>query len=146
MAALNMKEFAKEDIIRMMKPTPGGIEELMYRRPNIGWGNINAISEGALKELGYGRAHNEAVRRSSRLSSSGMSNVMPRKTRKEHYRRKAILETRKAKERRELWERRHPGAGEPNWERREKKREGRKAASRGARRTAKRARRSSNHH
>ena len=140
MAALNLKGFTQANIMRMMKPVPGGIEDLMQRRPNIGWGNINAISEGALREGGYGAAHDEAIRRSSRLSSSGMSNIMPRKTRKEHYRRKAILEIRKANERRAVWERRHPGAHESNWEHREKKREGRKAASRKVRRTTKRTR------
>ena len=115
----------------------------MYKRPNIGWGNIAEMSEGALKELGFVGAYDEAYHpQSEHLASSGMSNAMTRKMRKEHYRRKAILETRKAKERRAIWERRHPGAGEANGERREKKRDERKAAARATRRMMKRGRRS----
>ena len=132
------------EIQRRMKPVAGGLEELMEKRSNLGWGNIAELSEGALKELGFVGAYDEAYHpHSEHLASSGMSNTMSRKLRKEHYRRKAILETRKAKERRAVWERRHPGAGEANWERREKKREERKAAARATRRMVKRGRRSS---
>lgn len=133
-----MENLSLSELQRRLKPAAGGLEELMTKRPNLGWGNIAELSEGALKELGFVGAYDEAVRRSERLPSSGMSNVMTRKLRKEHYKRKAILETRKAKERRAVWERRHPGAGEANWERREKKRDERKAASRAARRAVKR--------
>lgn len=126
------------EIQRRLKPMPGGLEELMYKRPNIGWGNIAELSEGALKELGFVGAYNDAYHpNSEHLPSSGMSNRMTRKLRKEHYKRKAILEVQKAKERRAIWESRHPGAGEANWERREKKREGRKAAARATRRMMK---------
>jgi hypothetical protein len=143
MASGNMRGMSTANLMKMLKPSEGGLEELMHKRPNIGWGDIEALSEGALKELGLVGAYDEAVRRSERLPSSGMSNTMSRKLRKEHYRRKAILETRKAKERRAVWERRHPGAGEANWERREKKREERKAGERAGRRSIKRRRSSS---
>lgn len=149
MAAANLKDLSWSELQRRLKPTPGGIEALMHKRPNIGWGNIAELSEGALKELGLVGAYDEAYHPvSEHLYSSGMSNTMTRKLRKEHYKRKAILEVQKAKERRVVWERRHPGVGEANWERREKKREGRKAGARATRRIMKHGRRSSsgNHH
>jgi hypothetical protein len=144
MAMENLSKLSLSELQRRMKPLSGGLEELMYKRPNLGWGNIAELSEGALKELGLVGAYDEAIHpNSEHLASSGMSNRMTRKLRKEHYKRKAILEVRKAKERRTVWERRHPGAGEANWERREKKREERKAAARATRRMMKRGRRSS---
>jgi hypothetical protein len=128
-----------EEIQRLMKPAPGTLVKLMQNRQNIGWGDIAVLSEGALKELGLVGAYDEAYHgRSERMASSGMSNTMTRKARKEHYRRKAILEVKKAKERRAVWERRHPGAGEADWERREKLRVERKAGERETRRIIKR--------
>jgi hypothetical protein len=72
----------------------------------------------------------EARRNSPRLASSGMTNSMTRKERKAHYTRKAILESKKEDERRRVWARRHPGASEGNWRRREEARKTRKADER----------------
>lgn len=122
-------------------PTPG-FEELL-ERPYIEWGNIAAMNEAVYKKHGMYAAHRNAVKLSEHRPSSGMSNTMTRKARKEHYRRKAILEAQKAKERREHWEYYHPRAHESNWERREAKREERKALERQGRRALKKTRRSS---
>lgn len=122
---------ALANAIEKLKVEPNSLLAYMYKRgKSLEWGNVNRLSEGAFKEKGFVGAYDEAIRQSSRLPSEGMSNRMTRKERKEHYRRKAILETRKAKERRALWERRHPGAPEWNWEAREKKRAERKAGER----------------
>lgn len=132
---------AAANAIEKLQVEPNSLLAYMFKRgSSLEWGNINRISEGAFKEKGFVGAYDEALRQSSRLPSEGMSNRMTRKERKEHYRRKAILETRKAKERRALWERRHPGAPERNWEAREKKREERKAGQREAARLARRRR------
>jgi hypothetical protein len=125
---------------RRLAPSPGGIRDMIERRPNIGWGNLAVFDEGILKKYGVAAAYDAAIHpNSEHLPSSGMSNTMTRKARKEHYRRKAILEVQKAKERRALWEQRNPGAGEANWRRLERARDDRKAAVRAHRRATKRA-------
>lgn len=83
------------------------------------WGNVMNLSEGAVEELGIKGAMEERARLSSHLASSGESPTMPRKARKEHYTRKIAKYKAHEAERRARWERRHPGAGESNWERRE---------------------------
>ncbi len=132
-----------DKIANGIKGVPGGIQNLLERRPYVEWGNIVNMNEKTLMEDGFYAAYREAYKLSDRLASSGMSNTMTRKERKEHYRRKAELEARKAKERREQWERRHPGGRESEFSRKEKARVERKAAYRAARRTMKRGRRSS---
>jgi hypothetical protein len=129
--------------LSILKGVSGGIQNLLERRPNVGWGNVANMDEKTLLDEGFYAAYREAVKLSEHLASSGMSNRMTRKERKEHYRRKAELEVRKAKERREQWERRHPGGRESEFARKEKARVERKAVERAARRTVKRGRRSS---
>jgi hypothetical protein len=118
----------------MALPTGNLVNYMMRRGSSLEWGNLANMSEGAFKELGFAGAYAEARRPSERRPSSGMSNRMTRKDRKEHYRRKAELEARKEAERRAVWLRRHPGAPEANWERREAARKSRKAGERAARR------------
>ena len=119
----------------MELPKGNLVDYMLHRGSSLKWGNVANLSEGAFKELGFVGAYNEARRPSERRASSGMSNRMTRKERKEHYRRKAELETRKEAERRAVWMRRHPGAPETNWERREAARKSRKAGERAARRS-----------
>lgn len=128
----------------VLKPRPG-FEELL-QRPNVEWGNIAAMNEAVYLKEGRYAAHRHAVKRSEHLPSSGMSNTMTRKARKEHYRRKAILEAQKAKERRADWEYYHPHAHESDWVRREAKRDERKALERLGRRVMKKTRRNSSNH
>lgn len=118
----------------MALPTGNLVNYMIRRGSSLEWGNLANISEGAFKELGFEGAMAEARRPSERRPSSGMSNRMTRKDRKEHYRRKAELEARKEAERRAVWLRRHPGAPEDIWERREAARKSRKAGERAARR------------
>ena len=127
---------------------PESLLAYMFKRgSSLEWGNVNVLNEGAFREKGFVGAYNEAIHpNSERLASSGMSNTMSRKNRKEHYRRKAILETRKAKERRDRWERRNPARIEANWKRLEEIRNERKARERAFRRTKKAAKRSSSKH
>jgi hypothetical protein len=107
---------------------------LMTERPNLKWGNVNSLSEAAIKELGLEGAIAEAKRKSARRSSSGRTSSIQRregrKGRQAHYTRKAILERAKEEERRAVWMRRHPHASESNWIRREANRKTRKAAER----------------
>ena len=140
MAKKNPSEISASEMQRRLVPSPGGIRDMMERRPNLGWGNLAIFNEGILKKYGVAAAYDAAIHpNSEHLPSSGMSNTMTRKLRKEHYRRKAILEVRKAKERRALWEHLNPGAGETNWLRLERAREERKADVRAHRRATKRA-------
>lgn len=106
------------------------------------WGNIANLSDKAVEELGIAGAMREEREGSPRRASSGNTNRMTRKERKEHYKRKAILEREKEEERRRVWQRRHPGASESNWRRREEVRKTRKAQNR-AFRKAVRGKRSS---
>jgi hypothetical protein len=105
----------------------------MKRNPRFPWGNLPS-SEGAIRELGVIGALQEADRLSSHRSSSGRTSSIQRKggrkARQAHYTRKAISEKRKEAARRAAWERRHPGASESNWLRRQEKRKTRKAANR----------------
>lgn len=119
----------------MELPKGNIVDYMMHRGSSLKWANVANLSEGAFKELGFVGAYEEARQPSERRASSGMSNRMTRKERKEHYRRKAELETRKEAQRRALWERRHPGAREENWQRREAARKSRKAAERAVRRS-----------
>ena len=102
----------------------------------LAWGNLEGLSEAAVRELGLEGAIAERNRISTRRSSSGKTSSMERKfpTRKEakawrkgHYTRKAIIERDKEAKRRAVWERRHPGAHESNWDRRQAERKTRKA-------------------
>jgi len=124
-----MSLFNENDLI--MKALQGGIP----------WGNLPS-SEGAINELGIKGAMAERDKRSPRRSSSGKTSSIQRKggrkARQAHYTRKAVLEREKEAERRRVWERRHPGASESNWRRREEKRKTRKAAERNTRRMIKR--------
>ena len=119
----------------MVLPKGNIVDYMLHRGSSLKWGNINNLSEGAFQELGFAGAYEEAHRPSERRASSGMSNRMTRKERKEHYRRKAELEARKEAQRRAVWIRRHPGAPEANWQRREAARKSRKAGERAARRS-----------
>jgi len=109
------------------------IVDFMMRNPDFPWGNMPS-SEEAIRELGVIGAMKEANRRSTGRSSSGRTSSIQRKggrkARQAHYTRKAIAEKRKEAERRAVWERRHPGASESNWLRRQEKRKTRKAADR----------------
>jgi hypothetical protein len=122
----------------MELPNDNLVAYMMKRGSSLKWGNIANLSEGAFKELGFAGAYEEALRPSERRASSGMTNRMTRKERQEHYRRKAILESRKEADRRAVWMRRHPGAPEANWERREAARKTRKAGERAARKVVRR--------
>lgn len=97
------------------------------------WGNVANLSDKAIEELGIAGAVREEREGSPHRESSGQTNRMTRKERKEHYKRKAILEREKEEERRRVWERRHPGASESNWRRREEARKTRKAQNRALR-------------
>ena len=122
----------------MALPTGNLVNYMMRRGSSLEWGNLANLSEGAFKELGFEGAVAEARRPSEHRASSGMTNRMSRKERQEHYRRKAALEVRKEAERRAVWMRRHPGAPEANWTRREAARKTRKAGERAARKAARR--------
>ncbi len=95
------------------------MREAEKRGEPYSWGNVAELSEGAIKELGIAGAISERNRASSHVASSGESATMPRKVRKEHYTRKIAKYKAHEDERRVRWERRHPGAPESNWERRE---------------------------
>ena len=116
------------------------------------WGNVENLSNAAVEELGISGALQEALNRSPRRSSSGNTSELVKagKTRKErnairraHYVRKGTLEAEKERERRAKWMRRHPGAPEANWNRREAERKTRKAANRAARKSRRAKRNSS---
>ncbi len=109
------------------------------------WGNLLNLSEGAVEELGIKGAMEERNRISSHVASSGQSPLMPRKARKEHYTRKIAKYQAHEAERRERWERRHPGAPESNWEHREAAHRAARQKRRNFRRTH-RKRTSSNKH
>jgi hypothetical protein len=95
------------------------MREADERGESIQWGNLLNLSEGAVEELGIKGAMAERNRISSRVASSGESPHMPRKMRKEHYTRKIAKYKEHEAERRTRWKRRHPGANESNWTRRE---------------------------
>jgi len=120
-----------------------GLLDFMLRRPDFKWGDLPS-SNAAVRELGIEGAIAEKRQKSRRRSSSGQTSeiqrVGGRKARQEHYKRKAILEAEKEAERRAIWIRRHPGAHESNWTRRQEKRRRRRAASRSARRQTKKHR------
>jgi hypothetical protein len=122
----------------MELPKDNIVAYMMRRGSSLKWGNLENMSEGAFKELGFAGAYAEARRQSEHRASSGMTNRMSRKNRKEHYRRKAELETRKEAGRRTVWLRRHPGASDVDWERSEAARKSRKAGERAARKAARR--------
>ena len=95
------------------------------------WGNLNELSPGAVDELGIEGAMAEYAASSPHRNSSGMTTEIVhahgRKAGKEHYKRKAILEAEKEVERRAKWLRRHPGAPEANWVRRQDTRKAKRA-------------------
>lgn len=122
----------------MALPNDDLVAYMLKRGSSLKWADVANLSEGAFKELGFVGAYEEARRSSEHRASSGMTNRMTRKNRQEHYRRKAALEARKEAERRAVWTRRHPGAPEANWERREAARKSRKAGERAARKAARR--------
>jgi hypothetical protein len=101
----------------------------------IKWGNLleNSpnLSDRALEELGgIEGAMAEARRISEKFPNPRNVKGMTRKQRQEYYREIAIFEAGKEAERRAVWERRHPGASESNWLRREAKRKTRKQRER----------------
>ena len=112
----------------------------MIKSGAIAWGDV-VSSPGAVAELGLEGARAEKARGSPHRASSGQTSeiqrVHGRKGRKEHYTRKAILEKEKEEARRVVWLRRHPGAPEANWVRREEKRKTTKADQRLMRKWAK---------
>ena len=108
------------------------------------WGNLLNLSEGAVEELGIKGAMEERDRLSSHVASSGQSPTMPRKVRKEHYARKIAKYQAHEAERRARWERRHPGAPESNWERREAAHRAKRNTRRAARRLGRANRKGSN--
>jgi hypothetical protein len=117
------------------------LQEMFAKNTRYAWGNIANLSEGAVQELGIEGAMAEAAG-SPRRASSGMTEEMkrrPRKERQAYYTRKAIHEAEKEAERRRRWQRRHPGASESNWRRREATRKTRKAAERAWRKGIKRS-------
>ena len=107
----------------------------------LAWGNVANLSDGAVREFGIEGAMAERNRPSPRRSSSGRTSSIQRregrKGRQAHYTRKAILEREKEDGRRSVWLRRHPGASESNWVRREGNRKTRKAAARQLRKSRK---------
>jgi hypothetical protein len=105
--------------------------------PYLSWADIEEVDEDDLMKFGFKEALHRAYARSERLASSGASNTMPRKTRKEHYRRKAQLEERKEAARRAQWRAEFPDAPESAWTRREERRQRRKADERHTRRIRK---------
>jgi hypothetical protein len=98
------------------------------------WGNVFNLSESAVEELGIVGARKEENAFSPHRASSGNTNRMTRKERKQHYTRKAILEREKEEKRRALWERRHPRADVRGWLEKEEERKKRKAIHRALRR------------
>ena len=90
------------------------------------WGNLMNLSDPTIEELGINGAIAERNAISPHRASSGMTTEIVhahgRKAGKEHYKRKAILEAEKEVERRAKWLRRHPGAPEANWVRRQETR------------------------
>lgn len=83
--------------------------------------------------------HRRQLGMSPRRPSSGRSNTMTRKERKEHYRRKGILEAEKEAARRAEWERLRPRRPEANWREREEARKRRKSSERRSRKARKAA-------
>jgi hypothetical protein len=99
-------------------------------RPHA-WGNLMNLSDPAIEELGIEGAIAERNAISPHRASSGMTTEIVhahgRKAGKEHYKRKAILEAEKEVVRRATWLRRHPGAPEANWARRQETRKATRA-------------------
>jgi hypothetical protein len=109
----------------------------MNAHPYLSWADIEEVDEDDLLKYGFAEALRRAYARSERLASSGQSNRMTRKERKEHYRRKAQNEERKEAARRAQWLAEFPGASERAWVRREERRQKRKAEERHTRRIRK---------
>ena len=109
----------------------------MNAHPYLSWADIEEVDEDDLLKYGFAEALRRAYSRSERLASSGASNRMTRKERKEHYRHKAQLEERKEAARRAQWLKEFPGAPEAAWVRREERRQRRKADERHTRRIRK---------
>jgi hypothetical protein len=118
-------------------------KSIIDKYPNVGWGNLDDLSEKAVEELGLNGALHEARFGSPHLRSSGRTSSIQRNTgrkgRNAHYKRKGELEGKKEATRRATWLRRHPGASESNWIRREAVRKTRKAAERAHRKAEKAA-------
>jgi hypothetical protein len=111
-------------------------------RPHA-WGNLMNLSEGDIEELGIEGAIAARNANSPHRASSGLTTEIVhahgRKAGKEHYKRKAILEAEKEVERRVKWLRRHPGAPESNWNRRQETRKVKRAERVRSRKAAKAA-------
>lgn len=107
------------------------------------WGDFDHLSEGAVEELGVNGAIAERNAGSPHRNSSGQTTEIVhahgRKAGKEHYKRKAILELEKEAVRRATWLRRHPGAPESNWVRRQDTRKAARAERVRSRKTLKAA-------
>jgi hypothetical protein len=95
------------------------------------WADVMSLSEGDVEELGVEGAMAARNAGSPHRASSGLTTEIVhahgRKAGKEHYKRKAILEAEKEVERRAKWLRRHPGAPESNWARRQETRKVKRA-------------------
>jgi hypothetical protein len=95
------------------------------------WADVMSLSEGDVEELGVKGAMAARNAGSPHRASSGLTtdiiHAHGRKAGKEHYKRKAILEAEKEVERRAKWLRRHPGAPESNWVRRQETRKVKRA-------------------
>lgn len=119
-------------------------EAEMAGRP-YAWGNMMNLSEGDIEELGIDGAIAARNATSPHRASSGLTTEIVhahgRKAGKEHYKRKAILEAEKEVERRAKWLRRHPGAPESNWNRRQETRKATRAERIRTRKASKAAKR-----
>jgi hypothetical protein len=130
-------------ILRMSLANLNNADPILKAMMNgkLAWGNVANLSDGAVRELGIEGAMKEAKRSSARRNSSGRTSSIQRregrKGRQAHYTRKAILEREKEEGRRSVWLRRHPGASESNWRRREANRKTRKAVERQLRKNRK---------
>jgi hypothetical protein len=131
------------EILRMSLANLNNADPILKAMMNgkLAWGDVANLSDGAVREFGIEGAMAERNRPSARRSSSGRTSSIQRregrKGRQAHYTRKAILEREKEEERRRVWIRRHPGASESNWLRREGIRKTRKAAARQLRKSRK---------
>lgn len=121
---------------------------------SLAWGNLASLRNSNIEDYGVeGALVRQKMREASpRRASSGMTSEALQqmftagKTRKErnawrreHYRRKASLETKKEAERYASWRRRHPNEAQANWERRERNRQSRRAEERASRKTRRRS-------
>ena len=126
----------REHLVRGMIPE-------MIRR-NMKWGNVANLpidlDEERIEAIGLNgaiREYMESRRDSEHLASSGLSDEMTRGPRKEHYRRKGVLEGKKEQTRRRKWAKLYPGRGESNWDKREELRKQRKKIERNTRKKGK---------